>query len=55
MDPVLLADVSGFWQWQVRRHLRAGAFAALPRPKQERYAEALGLSVEALNTMPEEA
>ena len=55
MDPVLLADVSGFWRWQVRRHLRPGAFAALPGRSQERYAEALGLSVEALNALPEEA
>jgi len=55
MDLVLLADVSGFWRWQVRRHLRPGAFAALSRPKQERYAEALGLSVETLNATPEEA
>jgi hypothetical protein len=55
MDPVLLADVSGFWQWQVRRHLRPGAFDALPAAKQERYAEALGLDVGTLKSIPEEA
>lgn len=55
MDLVLLADVSGFWRWQVRRHLRPGAFAALSAPKQRRYAEALGLDVEALKALPEEA
>jgi hypothetical protein len=55
MDPVLLADVSGFWRWQVDRHLRPGAFAALPVSKQKRYAEALGMGVEALNALPEEA
>lgn len=53
MDPVLLADISGFWKWQVRRHLRPGAFAALGTAKQARYAEALGLAVADLNRLPE--
>ncbi|HXC63829.1 MAG TPA: hypothetical protein VNZ67_05695 [bacterium] len=53
MDAVLLADISGFWAWQVRRHLRPGAFAALPPSKQARYAEALGLPVETLLALPE--
>ena len=53
MDLVLLADISGFWQWQVGRHLRPGAFEALPPTKQQRYAEALGLSVEQLKSLPE--
>lgn len=53
MDAVLLADISGFWLWRVRRHLRPGAFAGLAPADQARYAEALGLSVEALLTLPE--
>jgi len=54
MDAVLLADISGFWAWQVRRHLRPGAFAALPPAKRARYAEALGLPEDRLDTLPEE-
>jgi hypothetical protein len=53
MDPVLLADLSGQWQWQVRRHLRPGAFERLAAPRQQRYAEALGLSVSQLSSLPE--
>jgi hypothetical protein len=53
MDAVLLADISGFWLWRVKRHLRPGAFAALPASTQSRYAEALGLSVQTLLTLPE--
>lgn len=55
MDLVLLADVSGFWRWQVRRHLRPGAFESLPPKQQRRYAEALGLDVDALKRLPEGA
>jgi len=53
MDLALLADVSGFWQWQVRRHLRPGSFSALSPAKQRRYAEALGMGLDALNALPE--
>jgi hypothetical protein len=53
MDAVLLADISGFWQWQVRRHLRPGAFARLGAAKRRRYAEALGLPEAQLDALPE--
>ena len=53
MDAVLLADISGFWLWRVKRHLRPGAFAKLPPALQSRYAEALGLSVPTLLALPE--
>ena len=55
MDVLLLAQSSGFFQWQVRRHLRPGALEALPLSKQQRYAEALGLSLDALVRLPQEA
>ena len=53
MDLVLLADLSGQWQWRVRRHLRPGAFERLSARAQRRYAEALGLSVSQLSSLPE--
>jgi len=48
MDLELLSQTTGLWRWRVRRHLRPAAFARLPLALQRRYAEALGVSVEAL-------
>ncbi len=48
MDLALLAQTSGYWQWQVRRHLRPQVFSSLSAGQLERYAQALGLSVAAL-------
>lgn len=53
MDVMLLASATGFWQWQVRRHLRPGAWERLSQARRARYAEALGTSVEALGRLPE--
>jgi hypothetical protein len=44
MDIPLLAQVSGVWQWRVRRHLRPEIFRQLPQKLRVRYAEALGLT-----------
>lgn len=52
MDVVLLAQSTGFFRWQVKRHLRPGAFAKLPDAKRARYAEALGLEPAALDQLP---
>jgi len=48
MDVELLSQTSGVWRWRVRRHLKPAAFARLPLALKARYAEALGISVEAL-------
>jgi hypothetical protein len=53
MDVLLLAQSSGFFQWQVRRHLRPEIFKKLSAAKKERYAEALGLSIPQLESLPE--
>ncbi|MEJ8853952.1 hypothetical protein WKW79_05200 [Variovorax robiniae] len=52
MDVALLSQTSGFWQWRVRRHLQPTHFAALSPSQLARYADALGLSVEALKRLP---
>ncbi|HUR28829.1 MAG TPA: hypothetical protein VM509_11625 [Planctomycetota bacterium] len=52
MDVVLLAQSTGFFRWQVKRHLRPGAFAKLSNSKRARYAEALGLEASALDQLP---
>jgi len=52
MDVALLSQVTGFWQWRVRRHLQPRHFAVLPARHLARYAEALGLDVRQLRTLP---
>lgn len=52
MDVALLAQTSGFWQWRVRRHLRVQGFAKLSPQQMQRYAQALGLAVDALQGIP---
>jgi len=48
MDVELLSQTTGLWRWRVRRHLKPAVFARLPLALQQRYAEALGVSIEAL-------
>lgn len=52
MDVALLSQTSGFWQWRVRRHLRPAHFARLSAGQLARYADALGLSVDAVRHLP---
>lgn len=49
MDVSLLSQTAGVWRWRVRRHFDPRAFARLPRALKARYAEAMGISVEALD------
>jgi hypothetical protein len=48
MDVPLLSQTTGLWRWRVRRHLRPEVFARLSPGLMRRYAEALGVPVEAL-------
>jgi hypothetical protein len=52
MDMLLLSQVTGMWQWRIRRHLRPEKFASLPPKILQRYAEALGVSIEQLGRLP---
>lgn len=52
MDLLVLSQSVGLFRWQVRRHLRPGAFSRLSVRVRERYAEVLGLSPTALDTLP---
>ena len=49
MDVELLSQTTGLWRWRVRRHLKPAVFARLPLSLRLRYAEALGISSEALD------
>jgi len=48
MDVALLSQTTGLWRWRVRRHFKPRVFARLPLSLLQRYAEALGISVETL-------
>ena len=48
MDLAMFAAAAGIWRWRLRRHLRPQVFARLPLRLRRRYAEALGIAVEAL-------
>jgi hypothetical protein len=48
MDLALLSQTTGLWRWRIRRHFRADVFARLSEPLRRRYADALGLPLEAL-------
>ena len=55
MDVLLLAQSTGYFRWQVKRHLKPAVFAALSEKKLQRYADALGLTPEELASLPPEA
>ena len=48
MDVPLLSQVTGLWQWRIRRHFRPDIFSGLSAGLLKRYGEAMGLSVEQL-------
>ncbi len=51
MDVALLSQATGLWRWRVRRHFRPEIFARLPRVLRQRYADALGITLEALTRL----
>lgn len=52
MDVQVLAQAAGLMQWRVRRHLRPGPFNRLAPRLLRRYADALGISPQALRSWP---
>ena len=52
MELETLAEAAGLWRWRVRRHLQPARFAALPRALKQRYADALGIALERLDSLP---
>ena len=51
MDIKLLAEYTGFWQWQVKRHLKPDVFKSLSDKKLQKYAEVFNVSVNDLHNM----
>ena len=52
MDLLVLAQSTGLWQWRVRRHLQAARFATLTPKLLTIYADALGISIAQLKSLP---
>lgn len=52
MDVPLLSQITGIWQWRIRRHLQPRNFARLSPELLQRYALALGLRAEQLQQLP---
>jgi hypothetical protein len=51
MDAAILAGYTGFWQWQIKRHLKPEVFYKLSQQKLKKYAEAFNIKVEDLKNM----
>lgn len=51
MDVPTLAAYTGFWQWQVKRHLKPEVFKKLSENKLQKYAEALNIGVADFDTL----
>lgn len=48
MDPALLAQYMGKWQWQVKRHMKPAVFAKLSSKTIEKYASVFNITVNEL-------
>ena len=53
MDLQVLAESTGLFKWRIRRHFKPALFKKLSTGLLERYADALGITVEALKILPE--
>jgi hypothetical protein len=51
MDIEILAGYTGFWQWQVKRHLKPDLFKNLSENKLQKYADVFSVSIADLKTM----
>lgn len=51
MDVEILAGYTGFWQWQVKRHLKTAVFDSLSDKKLQKYADVFNVSIPDLKTM----
>ncbi|MES1159480.1 MAG: hypothetical protein ABUM51_01870 [Bacteroidota bacterium] len=51
MDVGIVAAYTGFWKWQIKRHLKPAVFKKLSSKKLQRYAEIFNVSIEDLKSM----
>ena len=48
-DLMSLAHATGFFQWQIKRHMKTAIFAKLSSKKRHKYCEAFNISLDELN------
>jgi len=48
MDPAIVASYTGFWKWQIKRHMKPGVFKKLPEKKLKKYADLFEVTPEEL-------
>jgi hypothetical protein len=51
MDMSILSDYTGYWKWQIKRHLKPEIFKRLSERKLQKYAEAFNVKAEDLKMM----
>ncbi|GAB3932721.1 hypothetical protein [Mucilaginibacter myungsuensis] len=51
MNLKLVADYTGFWQWQIKRHLKPDVFNQLSETKLQKYADAFNTTIADLKTL----
>ncbi|MEO7531043.1 MAG: hypothetical protein ABIS69_06520 [Sediminibacterium sp.] len=51
MDITILAGYTGFWKWQIKRHLDPGVFEKLSDTKLQRYAAVFNVGIGNLKSM----
>ena len=51
MNISILADYTGFWKWQIKRHLKPSVFRKLSEKTLRKYADVFNVSVEEFKTM----
>jgi hypothetical protein len=51
MDMGTLSAYTGFWKWQIRRHLKPAIFERLSAKQLQKYATAFDVTVDELKTM----
>ena len=55
MELDTLAATTGIWKWRIRRHFDVEKFGRLSPAILQRYADAMGISVERLRSVPPQA
>jgi len=51
MDIGIIAGYTGFWKWQVKRHMKPSVFDKLSANKLQKYADTFSVSLTELKTM----
>jgi hypothetical protein len=52
LDLPQLSQVTGLWQWRIRRHFKPQRFAKLSADLLQRYADVMGITVDQLRKLP---